>query len=319
MLVRKIPFQDLCNCAASNLYSHHRSQMRSHQRRPSMKEASVTSLVLKPPQSWVARVIWTWCGNRLFLKGIFLNWAVPCCRHWTTRDDGPSCPPRYFGHRVTSMSKVMSTYLQGNPRHKAPGLVEVLEDKLLVDCVSVLYHTPPWESWWLFSLAFAWCHLCWSEAGASPVSQWCQAWQQPSSRPSFYSCSETSWMEQQCSVYKSNCSNRSSSTNLLPWERSGRVNCSTWTALLIGFLAADKRLDWQLSSWLVALLPAERRRLLLAVRTRILEWGRFKPLLVVLTTRSQESRWQQYNVLHNNSNNSTVSGELVVRPGAGTS
>ena len=31
---------------------------------------------------------------------------------------------------------------QGNPGHKAPGLVEVLEDKLLVNCISVLYHAP---------------------------------------------------------------------------------------------------------------------------------------------------------------------------------
>ena len=37
-----------------------RQQVRGAQRRPSMKEASVTSFTLRPPQSWVARVIWTW-------------------------------------------------------------------------------------------------------------------------------------------------------------------------------------------------------------------------------------------------------------------
>ena len=125
-------------------------------------------------------------------------------------------------------------------------------------------------------MAFACRHLCWSEVGVFPVSQWCQAWQEPSSPTIVDSWSETYRMEQQCSVYKSNCSNRSgSSTNLLLWERWGRVNCSTWTALLIG-LAAERSLHWQLTSWLVA----ERRRLLLplaVVRTRILEWGRFKP------------------------------------------
>ena len=161
------------------------------------------------------------------------------------------------------------------------------------------------------SWTLAWQHLYWSEVEAFPVSQFHQALQEPSSPLSFDSCWETCWMQQQCSVYNmSNCSNRSSSTNLLLWGRWGREKCSRWSGLLIGLFvaaeliglvaaAAEGSFDLQISSWLVA---EERRRLLLpllAVRTRILEWGSYSSCPHnKISVNFQERKWQRYKALY---------------------
>ena len=72
-----------------------------------MKEASVTSFALKPPQSWVARVIWTWSSGQ-------------------GRSEIDSQSKKHLVVHIEPLRVVVHLVrLEGDPRHEPPGLVEI--------------------------------------------------------------------------------------------------------------------------------------------------------------------------------------------------